>query len=317
MPDSLEALAGRFFSTVGVVAADGYRTMEVLLDEAAQPHFGGHDYLRLAFSPEAAREHPDAELLTHGSPLLDTMARVAVHRGSAAHFYLGDVQRSTGRTLEKVRDQIRLPGHILEAGEEQVLLFHHALFRFRVTFTGEEREEIFRDVMVDLHTGWSTFRLQEQDLRLHGSTTAAGRELGLALCLEGAFREAVEKLQKDMAGQVPAREELLRRACYAEQKQLTEHYEAMVARLEAGKARKGADPERIEAKISVTRADRERRLQDIEKRCRLDLEIALAQLALVTYPKAVAPVRLQQGKEAKTGLAVWDSLVREGYFSLL
>ncbi len=317
MADSLEALASRFFGTVGVVEPVGYRAIEVLLDESVQPHFGGHEYLLLAFSPETAHEQANAELLTYGSPLVDVMAEVATKRGNAVHFYLNS-QPTTGRTLEKVRAQTRLPGHLLQAGEERLRLFHHALFRFRVSLIGEEREEFFRDLLVDLHTGWATLRLEEQALRSFGSMEPpANPELRLQLSLQQAWQTATEKLRVDMAAEVKAHEDLLRMACIAEQRQVAEHYEAMIARLEAGKARRGADPERIDAKVRATRADQELRLRDLEKRYRLGLEIVLTQLALVSYLKATVPLTLQQGKEARPGVAVWDSLTREGYFAPL
>lgn len=316
MADSLEALVSRFFSKVGVVEPAGYRTIEVLLDESAQPHFGGREDLLLAFSPEAAHEHTDAELLTYGSPFLDTMAEVATALGNTIHLYLNSLQPTMGRTLEKVRAQVRLPGHLLQVGEEQLLLFHHALFRFKVSLIGEEREELFRDVALDLHTGWATLRLEEQSLRLHGSMEpAVGLELRLQLSLRQAYQAALEKLEGDMAPRVQAHQDMLRRACHAEQRQLIEHYEAIIARLQAGKARKGADPERIDAKVRATWADKELRLQDLEKRYRLNLEITLTQLALVSYLKASVPLSLQQGREMRLGVAIWDSLAREGYFA--
>lgn len=318
MAESLEALSSRFFATLGVAEPAGYRSIEVLLEESAQPHFGGREYLLLAFSPEAAHEHSDAELLNYGSPLLDTMAEVATARGNAIHLYLNSLQPSTGRTLEKVRAQTRLPGHLLEVGEEKILLFHHILFRLRVALIGEEREELFRDVAVDLHTGWTTSRLEEQALRLNGSTEpAVSRELRLQLSLYQAYQAALERLRGDLAPVVKAHEEQLKGACRAEQRQVMEHYQAMIARLEAGKARKGTDPERIEAKVRATRMDQELRLQDLEKRYRLSLEFTLTQLALVSYLKATVPLRLQQGKEVRLGMAIWDSLAREGYFATL
>ncbi len=98
---------------------------------------------------------------------------------------------------------------------------------------------------------------------------------------------------------------------------MVQHYEAMVARLEVGKTRKSADPERIDAKVRATRSDQELRLRDLEKRYQLSLEIDLTQLALVSYLKATVPLRLQQGKQVRLGVAVWDSLTHEGYFALL
>ena len=39
--------------------------------------------------------------------------------------------------------------------------------------------------------------------------------------------------------------------------------------------------------------------------------------ACQSYPKAAVPLSLQQGKEVRSGLAVWDSLTHEGYFAFL
>jgi len=316
--ENLESLSSRFLATVGVVEPIGYRTIEVLLDDQAQPYFDGREHLRLAFSPEAAREHPDAELVTYGSSFLDTMAEAAAARGHVLHLYLNGLSPTTGRTLEKVRGQTRLPGHLLEVGEEQLLLFHHALFCFKVSLIGEEREEFFSDVAVDLHTGWSTARMDAPSLRLCVSgEPAVKKEMSLRLSLGQAYMAARLKLDEEIAPRTKTYEEDLKTSLQAERKQVTEHYETLLMGIEAGKTHKGADPERLEAKLRATRADLDLRLQDLEKRCRLGREVNLRQLALVSYPKAVVPLRLQQGKEVRPGMAIWDSLTREGYITEL
>ena len=62
-------LSNRFFASVGLVEPAGYHAIEVVLDDRVRQHFGGRDHLVVAFSPDAARETPNAELLTYGSPL--------------------------------------------------------------------------------------------------------------------------------------------------------------------------------------------------------------------------------------------------------
>lgn len=314
--ENLESLASRFFATVGIVEAAGYHTIEVLLDERAETSFGGRERLRLAFSPEAAHEHSDAELVTYGSSFLDNMTELATARGRTAHLYLNGLNPTVGRTLEKVRGQARIPGHLMEVGEEQLLLFHHALFHFKVTLIGEVREESFQNVMVDLHTGWTSSHVDEQSLRLYISGDPLVRkETSLFLSLVQAYQTAQEKLRVDMVTQVKTHEEDLKAACKLEQKQVSEHYQTLIARIEEGKTRKGSDPERVDARIRATRADQELRLQDLEKRYQLVIEIALTQLALVSYLKAAVPLRLQQGKEIRPGMAIWDSLTRQGYIT--
>ena len=316
MVENLESLASRFFATIGVVEPAGYRTIEVLLDGPAQSSFGGHEHLRLAFSPESAHEHPEAELITFGSSFLENMAEVANARGNKTHLYLNGLNPTTGRTLEKVRGHTRLPGHLLETGEEHLFLFHHALFHFKVLFIGEERVESFQDVMVDLHTGWTTSRIDEQSLRLCSSgEPVVKKEISLRLSLGKAYLVARKQLREDMAMRVKTYEEDLKAAHQAEQKQVSEHYKALIARIEESKTHKGADPDRLDARIRATQADLELRLQDLEKRYRLGLEINLTQIALVSYLKAAVPLRLQQGKEIKPGMAIWDSLTRQGYIA--
>ena len=115
--------------------------------------------------------------------------------------------------------------------------------------------------------------------------------------------------------QIKTHEEDLKTACQVEQKQVSEHYQTMIARIEDGKTHKGFDTEHLNARMRAIHADQELRLQDLEKRYRLVIEITLTQLALVSYLKAAVPLRLQQGKEIRSGMAIWDSFIRHGYFT--
>ena len=90
-----------------------------------------------------------------------------------------------------------------------------------------------------------------------------------------------------------------------------------LANAKTSKDRKGANLDRIEDKIRSTALDREMRLEDVDRKYRLGVEVALVQLAIVSYPKVIVPVRLEQGKDQKLGVAVWDPLVHQGYFYAL
>jgi hypothetical protein len=98
--------------------------------------------------------------------------------------YLNGLNPTIRRTLKKVRGQVRIPGHLLEVGEEQLLLFHYALLDFKVSLIGDEREELFQNVMVDLHSGWTSSRIDEQSLRLCNSgQPVAKRGMNLILSM--------------------------------------------------------------------------------------------------------------------------------------
>lgn len=113
MVSSLEDVALRFFNHVGVVEPAGYRTVEVLLDDAMRGYFDGRDHLVITFSTEVARENPEAQVLSYGSPLLESMTEASLALGDAAHLYLNGFNLSKGRTLEKVRSTPAFPGTFL------------------------------------------------------------------------------------------------------------------------------------------------------------------------------------------------------------
>ena len=96
-----------------------------------------------------------------------------------------------------------------------------------------------------------------------------------------------------------------------------QHHQSTVENLEASKGRRGANLERIADKIQSTMLDQKRRLEDVERKYRLGIEVTLVQMAVVSYPKLVVPLRLQQGKDQRLGVAVWDPLVHQGYFHVL
>ncbi len=318
MVSSLEHTALRFFNKVGLVEPTGYRTIEVLLQDSVQSYFDGQDYLLLTFSSEVARENPEAQLLSYGSPLLDSMTEASLALGDAAHIYLNGLHLSRGRTLEKVRQHVRIPGHVLEVGKEQPYLYHHALFRFKVSLVADIQEEAFYDVAVDLHSGWTTMKLEESMLHLYGSQEPeVFPETNVELGLDDACSSALDELRKEIAPLVQTKELALASEARSEKIQVAQHYQSMVERLEAGRSRKGANLERIEDRIRSTMLDRGKRLEDVDRKYRLGVEVSLVQLAVVSYPKIAVPLRVQQGKDQTLGLAAWDSLIHSGYFHIL
>ena len=317
MSSRLDDLARRFFEGVGVVDTVGYRITEVLLGDGVRDYFGGRDYLRFSSSVDVAREHPDVEVLAYGSSLLQALTDAALASGAATHFYLKGLHVTSGRTLQKVAQHARIPGHILATGQEKAFLHHHSAFRFKVALVADGREEALHDVAVDLHSGWTT-RWDWSALELHASTDADFYpETPVLLSLTEACERALVAAQRDFAPAVQAKQLALRSATSQEKAQGEAHYQAIIERLEAGKVRKGANLDRIEDKVRSALLDKQHRLQDVERRYQLGVEVTLAQLAIVSYPKLTVPLLLLQGKEKRTAVAVWDPLVHQGYCYLL
>lgn len=318
MANRMDDLARRFFGSVGLVESAGYEITEVLLGGQARAYFRGRDYLRYTTSTEVAREDPTAEVLTYGSALLESMTEAALALGSSCHLYLQGFGLTTGRTLEKVRQRTRIPGRIAETGREEPFLYHHAAFRLKVALAADAREETFDDVAVDLHSGWATAGVRTASLQAYaGKEAPLYPETPVVLTLGEACARALGALQRPIESRVQARQAPLLAAAAEEKAQVLHHYETIIQRLEAGKSRKGANVERIDDKVRSTLLDRDRRLEDVERKFRLAVEVTAVQAAIVSYPKVAMPLLVQQGKDLRPGMAVWDPLVHEGYFYLL
>ncbi|GEM_PF-3524163 len=317
MSSRLDDLARRFFDSVGAVDSAGYRITDVLLGDGVKDYFGGRDFLRFTSSVEVARENRDVELLAYGSGLLQGLTDATLAAGAATHFYLKGLHLTLGRTLHKVAQHSRIPGHILATGKEETYLYHHAAFRFKAVLVADGREEALQDVSVDLHSGctarwdWSALELQAS------AEPEVYPEPPVSLSLTEAYHAAAGAAARDLAPVVQAKQVGLRATASEEKAEVDRHYRAIIERLEASKARKDANLERIEAKVRSTLLDRERRLQDVERRYQLATEVTLEQLAIVSYPKPTVPLLLLQGKDKRLGLAVWDPLVHQGYCYLL
>jgi len=74
----------------------------VLWPDQAQP-------LRLTFDPEALPEHPSAQLLTFGLPLLDELLGAAQTRGQVAHAYYDARNLQPYRLEQQVRRDLTVP----------------------------------------------------------------------------------------------------------------------------------------------------------------------------------------------------------------
>jgi hypothetical protein len=170
-------------------------------------------------------------------------------------------------------------------------------------------------VVVDLHSGWTTMKLEEAVLRLYASAEPVVLpETPVGLSLKEACSTALEEVGMSIVPWVQTRRKSLELAAAEEKAQVVQHYRGIVDSLESSKGRKGANLARIEDKIQSALEDRERRLTDVVRKYRLGVEVALMQMAVVSYPKVAVPLRLQRGRDQRLGVAVWDPLVHQGYF---
>jgi molybdopterin converting factor small subunit len=120
---------------------------DVLWPDADEP-------LRLTLDPDALPEHPSAQLLAFGNPLLDRLLEEARARGRIALAYLTDVHLMPHALDERVRRDLTLPaGAILQVDTVRPVYATHTLFWFEATFLSDEREQALYSAAVDRYYG--------------------------------------------------------------------------------------------------------------------------------------------------------------------
>ncbi len=106
------------------------------------------------FAPEALPEHPHAQLLTFGLPLLDELLSTAQARALSAHVYYESRYLQPYRLDQQVRRDLTLPtGTTLALIGPRPAYVAHAIFWFEVSYLGDEKTQALIAVAVDRHYG--------------------------------------------------------------------------------------------------------------------------------------------------------------------
>src|SRR5437870_4596648 len=110
--------------------------------------------LRVTFDPEAVPEHPDSQLASYGTPLVERFLADALERGRFARLYLLGLNLEPHDLSGRVRKSLKLgPGLEFQLSQVRALHFAQALFWFQATFVSDQKEQEILPVSLDLHFG--------------------------------------------------------------------------------------------------------------------------------------------------------------------
>ena len=110
--------------------------------------------VRIAFDPEAIPEHPEAQLASHGTPLVDRLLADAVEHARRVVLYVVGLNLASSGLEDRVRRAVSLPpGFTLEVESVRPLFFPQAAFWFEATFVSDQKEQEILPVAIDLHHG--------------------------------------------------------------------------------------------------------------------------------------------------------------------
>lgn len=108
--------------------------------------------IKVAFDPEALPEHPQAQLASLGSPLIDGMLNDAATRFGAARLYRIGLNLHPHDIESRVRRALTTPADATTRVDRvRALHFPQAIYWFKAIFTGDQKEEEIIPAAMDLH----------------------------------------------------------------------------------------------------------------------------------------------------------------------
>jgi len=277
---------------------------------------------RVTFEPEALPEHPGAQLLIYGSPLLDHLFTHAWQQGRIARTYLLGLNLAGHQALQAVESDLELPpGANWKVQQVRPLFFAHAAFWFQATFQSDEKEQENYLNVVDLYYG--RFARQLEELLRRGESPYPFAEerpfpwpnaprLDLAVAYQKA-RERVVGTATSVAHthRLEQEQRTMRQA-----ERMHGYYrdlrEEMQERLERARQDGRTTPETLhslEERLQRLTQEEKVRIAELRQRSGLRIHLRLLNLMVVYYPKFSLQLHLVLKKAPAMEIPlVWDPL---------
>jgi hypothetical protein len=313
-PEDLRAfVVGCLQSAGGVVEFPEYGLAEALLPDSVAPTFGGRTFLRVAYDPEVAREHPDAELAVYGSEFLDRLVNLATQSGLATvrHIYVDRLEVT--RVAERLTEQFQFVSCRPSLDYSAIRSFSYLLFHFKLVYLTDEREEAFHSVLVNLNTNRP---VEDAERFLQLAAPAPSRQIVCPeepVCsVQAAYRTACAFLKQQAERTFRAKQEESRRQMEIDLRRIETYYNDLREESERRLERSG-DPDRADAlrhRIQTYEVERERRKKELEDKYSLRLQARLTGAALYAQPKIVNAVRVTHRDRWFPVRFVWDPLLK-------
>lgn len=327
MTDSLQDFVLAYCEeTEGLIERPAYGLADLLLPDEVARRLGTEPLVRLAFTEETAAAHPEANYLTYGHPLLDGIVEDMQGRGLALRRYINPVRLTRPGLFQLIKDKLAFPNawlRPLESAVEAPQMYHYVRFNFKVALITDEKQEELASILMDLHTGQPAWELEKQeilplelDYRLRPLPDAPPSwrpELPLHHFerLVWLQEEAGQAVARKLASTIGTLRRHTARRLELDRARLEAFYDDTVADLERRLARTDDEARRRshEEKRAFARAERERKLADVEAKYRLRIHLELINTVWISQPKITLRARVENRYTSIEPTFVWDPLL--------
>ncbi|MEI8164834.1 MAG: hypothetical protein WCG26_00585 [Chloroflexales bacterium] len=284
---------------------------DVLWPEATQP-------LRLTFDPEALPEHPTAQLLTFGLPLLDELLSAAQARGQISHVYCDGMNLQPYRLEQQVRRDLTVPpGLELELSAPRPAYVAHCIFWFEVSYLGDEKTQALISAAVDRRYGRLVRHLEPLL-----ATEGLGEERSWAfpdapaIPLERAYLLARERVVRSVVTEANSQQRERQGRAGREITRMERYFADMADELDVRMAKAGPKGEElaplVQRKLALER-EAALRIDELRRKAGVRAQLRLRNLLHLSAPRLFLRARLTGPKLPPTPpLSVsWDPLTEK------
>lgn len=300
-------------SAGGVVEVPEYGLAEALLPEDAARALGGQTFVRIAFDPEVAREHPDAELAVYGSEFLDRLIAFATGRGLSTVRYVHVDRLEATRVIERLQDDFSFVSCRPEVVRSAIQHFGYIRFFFKLIYLTDEREESLQSVLVNLNTNRPVKQAERfQQLATYVSSAQRVYPQAPSCSVQAAYRTACVFLKERAQEAFAAKEEDNQRRLETDLRRIHAYYDDLKEESER-RIQRTSDSGRADAarhRLEVYEIERERRKRELEDKYSLRLSARLTGAELLIQPKATYVVRVSHRDRSFAVPFVWDPLLK-------
>ena len=313
-----------------LVDPPAYGIYDVLLPEEVAARWRVDPLQRFQFSSGGQDGQGEVTRLHYGHALVEEIISELRQRPANAHFYINMVRLEKPGLIALIEKSFQFPNaRLFSIPEAQAKTALHDVvrFNFKVNLVSDEKRELIKPVWMNLQGGFAVDGAEierqailEKENRFGSLKRAiptwragiAGESPLSAGVLIELLQRARQAVMVELAPNLESMERRMRRFLELDRARLQAYYDDLEKDLKTRLQRAGGERRTaLEEKLTSVAEEREIKLADAEQKYRIQVELELINLALISQPKIGLKVNIKKRTTATQRLVVWDPLLHQ------
>lgn len=318
---SLEELVLGYCRQVGgLVEPPTYGVYEVLLPDDVAERWGIGPHQRFAFSADME----EATSLHYGHTLVETIVEELRLRTANGRFFINNIRLEKPKLYEVIEKAISLPNakmFPIPSTALQVQMHHYVQLNFKVSLIADEKRELILPLWMDLQGGYAINSadiergaMLDMENRFPNIEPAALYWLDERPLSSKTFLALLDRARLSVAHELGDTlsnlQKRLQRLLELDRARLNDYYDDLRKDVER-RLHKVEDDRRLalEAKLEAIATERQSKLEDVEQKYHLRIQLELLNLAVIAQPKVDLNVEIRKRTASVKRRVTWDPLL--------